>query len=221
MSQETKKASLAKRILVCVFGAFWYASGVAFTKNCNMGISPIVSAAYALSLWIPGLTLGWATSVINFVCFGIQKALLGKKYTLQRFITQFIMSLAFSVMLDFTAVIWAFVQPGSYVVKLITFLFGCAVLAFGVVTIASSNFEQLAAEGVVSAIVERTGFKFGNVKIAFDATMVLICCVITFCFCGGITGVREGTLIAVLMIGTFAKMIGPRIGPVYAKFLKG
>lgn len=51
-------AALPKRLLICALGLLCYASGVAVTKNCELGISPIVSVAYVLSLITP-ITMGW------------------------------------------------------------------------------------------------------------------------------------------------------------------
>ena len=61
-------AALPKRLLICALGLLCYASGVAVTKNCELGISPIVSVAYVLSLITP-ITMGWCTTLVNLVFF--------------------------------------------------------------------------------------------------------------------------------------------------------
>jgi uncharacterized membrane protein YczE len=48
--------------------------------------------------------------------------------------------------------------------------------------------------------------KFGNTKIAFDVTLVLIAAALSFIFLGKIIGVREGTLAAALLVGQISKL---------------
>ena len=203
--------NLVKRILFCAVGMFFYASGVAFTKNCNMGISPIVSVAYVLSLLLP-VSMGWCTTIVNFVFFGIQKALLKDEYPLWMMGAQLLMSVIFSIYIDAAAVVWRFVQPSVYPLRLATFIFGCLVLAIGVVMVVTAHFVVLPAEGTVNALVKATKMKFGNAKILFDGSMVTTTLIISLAAFHSVKGIREGTLIAILLVGTFSKMIGPHIG---------
>lgn len=205
-AKGTKFKNMRGRITICIIGMFFYASGVALTKNCKMGISPTISVAYALSLITP-ISLGWCTTIYNLPLFAIQRLLRKKQYPLRMMVAQFTMSAVFSVMIDLTAKIWSFVAPTNYAAKLVIFVFGCFVLAFGLTIVVKAELVMLPAEGAVSAIAERTGQKFGNVKILFDAAMVVITVVATLAFLGRIDGIREGTIIAVLLIGTFSKAV--------------
>jgi hypothetical protein len=60
--------------------------------------------------------------------------------------------------------------------------------------------------GLVLAITKVLHTKFGNTKIVFDVTLVLIAAVFSFVFLGKITGVREGTLAAALLVGQISKL---------------
>lgn len=196
-----------RQILICAIGMFFYASGVAFTKNCNMGISPIVSVAYAMSLVIP-VNMGWCTTLFNLSLFAIQRLLLKKDYPWWMMGAQLFMSIIFSIYIDATAWLWRFAVPTYYPFRLLFFLFGCFVLSMGVVIVVQANLVVLPAEGVVNAIVTKTGWKFGNVKIGVDGIMVLLTICISLGFLGKIQGIREGTLLAVLLIGSFSKISG-------------
>lgn len=63
----------------------------------------------------------------------------------------------------------------------------------------------LAGEGLVLAICQMVPVKFENMKIAFDVTLVLTACALSFLFLGGLHGVREGTVAAALCVGLVAK----------------
>lgn len=199
---------LPQRLAVCAVGMFVYASGVALTKNCSIGISPITSAAYALSL-LTGITMGWCTTIQNLAFFAIQRLLLKKEYGLGVAAAQLLMSILFSLFIDFTALVWSFAQPVGWLGKLAVFVVGCGVLAWGMCMVMLADFVVLPAEGAVIAITKASRIKFGTVKVCFDAAMVAITTLLTLAFLGRVAGVGAGTVIAVLLIGTLARLIGP------------
>lgn len=211
---------MPQRLAVCAVGMFIYASGVALTKNCAIGISPITSVAYALSL-LTGITMGWCTTIQNFTFFAIQRLLLKKEYGLGVAAAQLAMSILFSLFIDFTALVWSFVQPVSWPGKLVVFVVGCAVLALGMCMVVLADFVVLPAEGTVMAVTRVTKAKFGTVKVCLDATMVAITALLTLVFLGQVAGIGLGTVIAVLLIGTLARPIGPflkkSLGPYVSK----
>ena len=200
------RAALAKRCLFCLVGMFFYATGVVLTKNCDLGISPITSVAYAMSL-ISGITLGWCTSIFNLFLFVAQKWMLGKDYTLKTLVGQAVMSVLFSLFIDGAGLLFGGVVPQSYPGRLILFVCGCLVLAFGMSMVILAEFVILPAEGTVLAIQKKSGLSLGNVKILFDAAMVLITVLLTLLCFRQVKGIREGTVLAVLLIGNFSKPI--------------
>ena len=201
-------AALPKRLLICALGLLCYASGVAVTKNCDLGISPIVSVAYVLSLITP-ITMGWCTTLVNLVFFLLQRLLLRREYPLWMMGAQFLMSVLFSVTIDLTAVLFGFLAGWAppYPARLAVFL------------IVSADFVVLPAEGCVNAVVRRTGLRFGTGKVLFDGAMVAVTVAVSLLCFRQVRGIREGTLIAVVLIGTFARHIGERLGPALERHL--
>ena len=51
--------------------------------------------------------------------------------------------------------------------------------------------------------------KFGNMKMAFDITLVCISIVLSLSFLGQLDGVREGTVAAALLVGQITKRFQP------------
>ena len=64
----------------------------------------------------------------------------------------------------------------------------------------------LAGEGLVLAICQVAPVKFGNMKVLFDVSLVVIACVLSLLFAGGLHGVREGTVAAAVCVGQVAKL---------------
>ena len=52
---------------------------------------------------------------------------------------------------------------------------------------------------------------FGTTKICFDVSMAVIAAVLSFVFAGRLDGVREGTVIAALLVGFIARLIGKKL----------
>lgn len=206
MNQERKGgSSLFLRCVLCLIGMFLYACGVILTKNCDLGISPITSVAYAMSL-ISGISLGWCTSLFNILLFILQKALLRSKYTWRTLLSQAGMSILFSIFIDSAGILLGSICPSAYVSRIVLFVFGCFVLAVGMNLILHAEFVILPAEGAVAAIQSKSGRSFGTTKIAFDAVMVLMTSALTIIFLHQLKGIREGTILAVVLIGNFSRL---------------
>lgn len=92
--------------------------------------------------------------------------------------------------------------------KIIYLLIGCLILGFGVYTEVLANVAMLPGESFVRAIVMTWHTEFGVTKICFDVSMTVIAGVLSFVFAGKLDGVREGTVIAALLVGFIARLFG-------------
>lgn len=50
-----------------------------------------------------------------------------------------------------------------------------------------------------------------GVKIGFDCTLMILACTLSLILFGEITGVREGTIMAALLVGVFARFFNHRV----------
>ena len=64
---------------------------------------------------------------------------------------------------------------------------------------------MLSGEAFVHAISQKKKKEFGWVKIGFDCTLMTLACITSLLLSGGVTGVREGTIIAALLVGIVAR----------------
>ena len=81
----------------------------------------------------------------------------------------------------------------------------------GVGDIVLADVVMLPGESFVRAIVQTWNTNFGTTKIVFDSSMAIIAGALSFVFSGKLNGVREGTIIAALLVGFIARLLGKRL----------
>lgn len=204
------KRELFRRYLVFLLGLYVNALGISFIIKAGLGSSPISSVPYTVSLGTP-LTLGTLTFILNMALIVGQILLLKKDFKREQWL-QLPVSVVFSVFIDLSMWMLAFIQPEAYVAKIVALLAGCVILGFGVSLEVVANVVMLGGEAFVHAISRITKKEFGWVKIGFDTTLMLSACAISLGMFGSVEGVREGTVVAALLVGFFARLFNRRLG---------
>lgn len=198
-----------KRYLLFLVGLFVSSLGVSLVTKANLGTSPISSIPYVLSLNFP-FTLGNFTIIFSLFLIALQVLILRKNFKAE-YILQIPVSIAFGYFIDFTMYIFFWVNPQNYFIKIVTLLIGCIVLGFGVYIEVIADVVMLPGESFVRAIVQTWNTNFGTTKIVFDCSMTIIAGILSFVFSGKLNGVREGTVIAALLVGFIARLFGKHL----------
>lgn len=196
----------AKRYLVFLVGLFISSLGVSLITKADLGTSPISAIPYVLSLHFP-LTLGQFTVAFSLFLILLQLLMLRRRFKAEHLL-QIPISVAF---IDLTMVLLDFLEPQAYPAKVVSLLIGCVVLAFGVFLEVLGDVAMLPGESFVRAVVSIWKTDFGTTKICFDVSMTVIAVVASFVLAGLLTGVREGTLIAALLVGFIARLFALRL----------
>lgn len=208
---------LLRRLLVFVCGLFIVALGVAFSIKSDLGTTPISSVPYAVSLFTP-LTVGTATIVLHCVLIVIQMLILKSDYKLYQLL-QLPVAFMFGYMTDFANFLLEPLTYSSYAGQLLYCVIGIVIGAIGISIEVAAGIVTLAGEGTVLAICQAKAAKFGNVKVAFDSTLVVIACVLSICFIGALKGFREGTVASAICIGLLTKKFDVPLRKFSEKFL--
>lgn len=195
-----------KRYVIFFVGLFVNSLGVSFVTKANLGTSPISSIPYVLSLNFP-MTLGNFTILFSLLLIGLQLIILRKNFKLEHAL-QIPISVAFGYFIDFTMDLLQQVNPQFYGTKLLVLFVGCVILGFGVYLEVLANVAMLPGESFVRAVSDTWNFEFGVTKIGFDVSMSVIAAVISLVFVHSLYGVREGTIIAALLVGYMARTFG-------------
>lgn len=205
IKEKRSAASLIKRYLFLCAGLCIMAFGVAFSIEADLGTSPISSLPYVISHLTP-LSVGNTTILMHCAFILIQILILRRKYDPLQLI-QLPVAFLFGYLTDFA--VWALdkVTYNTYWQQWILCILGILLVAIGVSFEVTANVVTLAGEGVVLAICKVCPVKFGYMKVAFDVTLVLISCILSLVFLGGLYGVREGTIAAAVLVGLIAKEV--------------
>ena len=198
-----------KRYLIFLVGLFVNSLGVSLITKANLGTSPISSIPYVLSLNFP-FTLGNFTIFFSIFLIVLQLIILRKNFKLEH-ILQIPVSIIFGYFIDLTMILFSWVNPEAYVMKIVYLLIGCLILGVGVYMEVLADVVMLPGESFVRAIVLTWKTNFGTTKICFDVSMAVIAAVLSFVFAGRLDGVREGTVIAALLVGFIARLIGKKL----------
>lgn len=102
----------------------------------------------------------------------------------------------------------SFIQPEQYPAKFLYLLAGCVILGFGVYLEVLADVVMLPGESFVRAIVFCFQTDIGITKIFFDSGMTILAALLSLLLAHKLTGVREGTILAALLVGFIARFFG-------------
>ena len=199
------KKEIIKRYIMFVAGLFFMGLGVAITRHGELGVSPISSVPNVVSLKLPVLSFGTWLFLWNCVLLVGQALILRKDFKLFQLL-QIPLSVLFGWFTDFGAWCISFVPADTYLMKMLMVIAGIVVLGFGISVTINANVILNSGEAFVKAISDKKGLVFGNVKVAFDVSCVVLSILLSLLFFDmQILGTREGTVISALFVGNVVK----------------
>lgn len=205
------KKEFAFRCILLVVGLFFSGIGVAITKRGELGVSPVSSVANIISIRFPALSFGTWLFIWNCVLVLGQVIVLQKEFKLYQLL-QIPLSVLFGWFTDFGGWVASFVPNDVYVIRLVLVFLGTGILGFGIALTVIANVLMNAGEAFVKAVADKTHMTFGNVKIGFDVSCVVLSVILSLAFFQfQILGTREGTIIAALCTGLAVKFFQKRL----------
>lgn len=205
------KFLLRRYLLFCV-ALFVNALGIAFITRAALGTSPITSVTYVLSMFTP-FTIGEWTIMLNILFVVLEPFMMTRqdlKDDLRMFLLQIPISFCFGIFIDICMhYILFWLNPATYPSMIIALLIGCVILAVGIALEVKANAAMMSGEYIVKVITKRFHGEFGYVKLGFDITLVASACLLSLIFMSGVYGVREGTVVAALIVGPIVHFVSP------------
>ncbi len=196
--------ALLQRTLAFIGGLFVMAIGVDLSVKASLGVSPISSVPYVYSLKFP-LTLGQTTIIMNVIFVGLQILLLQKDYPWIQLV-QIPVVFLFGWFIDIAMPLLSWIEPAHYASEMFYCLLGCVVLALGVFVEVKAKVTYLPGEGMAMALCQKFGFEFGKTKIGVDSTLVAVGLISSLVFLGSVQGIREGTVLAAVLVGYLVRL---------------
>lgn len=203
MGKNDSRKHFAARCALLLAGLAVMALGVALSIKAELGTSPISSVPYVSGL-ISGLSVGTTTIIVNSLFVLAQILMLRSQYDWYQLL-QIPVAIVFGLMIDMFSLLMGDIVLSSYIQQWLFCAAGIIFVALGVSMEVTAELITTAGEGLVLAICQVTSFKFGNVKVAVDVTLVILAAAASLLVLGEIAGVREGTAAAAVLVGLLTK----------------
>ncbi|WP_242258937.1 YczE/YyaS/YitT family protein [Streptococcus thoraltensis] len=205
------KVNRLNQILFYLLGLFLVGLGITLCTKASLGVSPVVSLAYNVSV-IFNIPIG-ITSFANFsLCIFIQFLLLGKEFdhfrilqVVASFLTSFVMQLFDNTLLT----------PRLLSMRFVWLLAGIVIVGCGAALTVAMRFIPNPADALAHTIGQVTGKGFGTGKNLLDLVFISLSLVLSFGFGKGWLGVNIGTLIASLVTGRVIAVFFPIFEKLY------
>ena len=213
------KVELAKRIAVFLFSVMIQGCGISILAHALVGITPIASFSYVISLHCP-LSLGGVTFFFHLALMVLQYFLLFPNERDRRHIMDILwqipMTFWFSLAIDTSGWLLDQLLTGfdlPYAISIGMVILGSLIIATGITLAVHANVALVTGEAVVKLISQRIKKEFGFVKMGFDLTLVSLASIISFIATNFtmVEGVREGTLLSACMVGPTVRFLMPRL----------
>lgn len=196
----TKTASLLRRIPVYLAGLFLMTVGVNLSVLSGLGVSPIDTIPYVVSL-ISGKSLGLCTTLVFAVYIALQIVILRRDFQWKN-LFQLVISAIFGWFVSVSGALTALLpaEPG-YAVQFVYMLCSIAFLGTGIFLYVTADILNMPADAVALALSFKTGKPMSTTKIWFDWTVVAVTVLLSVTCLHNISGIREGTFIAAFGVG--------------------
>ena len=210
---------MVKRVLQYLAGLLIIAVGINISKLARLGISPVSSIPRALEVSL-GFTLGQMVIVVYCLLVLAQFIVLRKDFKVKN-ILGVPVGIVFGWMVDLVGIdpnafghlMYGVPAPQSYVARLLYLLVSIVVIGIGVSIYLKPKLVPMPAEGLAQAISQKSGKAFGDCKSIVDCSLIAIALLIQLIvlglssFTGDTVVVREGTILAAMLVGQVVKFI--------------
>ena len=225
MNVKTNQFTVKDRIisfvwqhLLLVLSLFVMTLGVALCVRSDFGSSVISTIPFVMTLagsdgYVPTLTIGQYTYIMNFVLVGLQILVLRRRFEpVQLF--QLLIGFVFGYLLDVNMWLTDGIAPASLAGKAVAQLAGCTVLALGISLEVRCGSVTMPGEGMPAAICMVSGLPFAKAKIIVDISLVAIACLLMYVYFDRWLWqvVGPGTLFAMIYVGAAVRFFDPYMG---------
>lgn len=204
---------LGLRLVTYIAGLFILALGVAFSINSQLGVSPVSSLPYVLSL-ATGFNMGLTTILVYILFVLLQMLILRKDFKVID-LTQMLFSVVFGYFIDFTKFLLGDFTIPTYPGRLLMMAISILLIAVGVTLYVNARIINMPMEALTAAVRKKIlpNLMFSDVKSILDTMVVAMSLIFSLIFLRGVFGVREGTVMAAVFVGRTMKLIHPFIVP--------
>lgn len=209
------KQGLLFRIGIYIVGMLILAVGVNLSVTAGLGVSPVSSLPYVVSLMLEVET-GVCVTVTYVVLVLVQILILRKDFPPVQ-LTQIVFSVIFGYFVDWTYPLVYRLHSDTYMVCVLLSGISMVLLAFGITVYLRAKLVPMPMEGLNLALAGKTHIVFYKVKMATDVIFMTGSVLVAWLGLGGLVGIREGSFAAALIVGRLMpyskKVVDKILGP--------
>lgn len=197
VQHHTTSISFPLRLILYVAGGIILAFGITLNTKTLLGVSPIISVPYAISV-IGDFPLGVVTFIFYAFCIFMQFALLQKQFEKIR-ICQIFMSFVTSLFIQ----VFDHLLPVPEALSLRLLLLIAAIVLTGIgaaITVAMQICPN-PADGLAEVIGRKCGRNLGFGKNLFDLISIAVSVSLGFIFRHHLIGIGIGTILSMIFTG--------------------
>lgn len=203
------------RLALMMLGMACIAFSVACTRATDLG-TPTISCVPAVLSFATSASIGTWTFIVNLLFIAAQVVLLRREFKWPQLLT-IAFVFVFSLLIDLFVPVGQAIPKPNYAARLLISFAACFLTAFGVWLQTKAALVMLPGDGIVQAISHVSGKAFGSCKLGFDITMIVLGTAISLATMGALHGVREGTLLAAVLVGPIIRGI-EKLCPNFERF---
>ena len=188
-----------------IVGLFIASMGVAFSTKAGLGTSPVASVPYSISLVSSSLSFGGWLNLLSVIQIITQVVVLKGKCNYAEITIQTVLAFVYGYLTNLSVWLIRGIAVTGYPMQFLFMLLGCAILALGIWIQLKGGVAMLPGEAMNRAISKVSGKRYENVKIFFDIFYIVISVLICLVILGRLQGVREGSIIAAVLVGSIIK----------------
>ncbi|SHE87377.1 Uncharacterized membrane protein YczE [Seinonella peptonophila] len=205
IAEMQSNSSLTKRWIMYLVGIYILTLGVSLSIRAGIGISPQSGLTRTMTVIFPQLSQGTYNFILELIMLLLTFLVLPKAFKLTNF-ASLIPAFALALFLDLNLSITNFIQLDVYYAKVILLIIADAALAFGLFLMIRANLVLMPIDMFVDTVFKRTKKKWGNIKTAFDCSLLIISACIGLIFLSKIMFIREGTILNAILVGQYIKL---------------
>lgn len=211
--------NLKIRLPMYFIGLFIMTVGIAFSVRSDLGVSPVSSPPYTLTV-VWNVEMGIATFLFHVALVLLQILLLRRKYKPKNLL-QLAVGVVFGLFTTFcNSLVIMIPMLDILPFRIIMLAVSIVIVAIGIFLYVPADIMPLAGEGTMLAISQVTGFKFSNVKIGFDVSVSVISLVICLITVHNPGSVGIGTVVSAVLTGATLGVITRVFGKKRDRLLK-
>ncbi len=192
--------------------------GISFSIKSNLGVSPVSSIPYMITL-ILGVEMGKATTLFQAFLILLQILILRRNFKLIN-LSQLVVAFIFGNMTTFSNGLMAFVPvPETMAIRILMLMISILLVAVGIFLYMPADIMPMAPEGFVQAVSNATGIALPKGKVIFDVTLVSIAGIFSLIVLSSFGSVGVGTIFSALLTGTALNFIMKLLGEKLKGFL--